>query len=222
MTHHLLSTQRRHSTATAAAGFSLVEMLVSTVLTVLICVLVAEMSTNMLGSVSSASGRLTAAQKLDQLRHILGDDLARLPRLEDGEKRLQTTSDDQKWTIEINLPARAEVLRREGRAWQQVIYHWDREKALISRVILDAEGELSQPEIILTGVISFTPEWLENSAVEEDGEKDWTRAALPAILRLNVRLTDVWEEGKAEEQTAQANRVRDFELLLPVGGGVSL
>lgn len=204
------------------SGFTLVELLVSVVLTVLVCVLVAEMSTKMLGSVSTASGRLTAAQKLDQLRHLVGDDLTRLPRLADAEKRLEARWDERKWTVNLTLPSRPEVLRREGRAWQRLIYHWDREKALLSRVWLDAEGEASQPEVILTGVISLHPQWLAGSAVDEDGEVDWTSASLPAVLRLNVRLTDVWEEGRAEELRAEANRSRDFELLLPVGGGSSL
>jgi len=200
------------------AAFTLPELLVSVTLTILVCVLVAEMSTSMLTSVSTASGRMTSTQKLDRIRHLLGDDLARLPRLDDGEKRLLAAGDEEGWRVTLHLPARGDALRREGRAWQVCRYHWIKSKALLMREWLE-DGEVSQSEAVLTGVIALHPEWLTQGPLQEQAEPAWDSTALPGLLRLRVTLTDVWEEGRAEDQTAQPHRAREFRMILPVAGG---
>jgi type II secretory pathway component PulJ len=208
------------STCRAAAGFTLVEMLVCAVITVLVCVLVAEMSTSMIGGISSASGRVTAVQKLELIRTTLENDLARIPRLADSVTRLTAIGDEARWELALTFPARSERLRTQGRAWEKVRYTWRKDQAILTRQYDLTDGRYSQPEVVATGVITLDPQWLILTAsTPVKGESNWSRTSLPAFLRLHPHLTEVWEEGPLATLNAEASHVRDFETLIPVAGG---
>lgn len=195
--------------------------MVCAVVTVVICLLVAEMSGSLVGGVSTASGRVNAVQKLELLRTTLGDDLARLPRLEDGTARLSAEGDEDRWQLTLLLPARPDLLRAEGRAWERVRYVWEKERAVLYRQRELAAGGLGEPEVVCPGVMDLKPEWLAGTAASTaGGASGWDKTRLPAFLRLHPHLTEVWEEGRLENLRAEARHVRDFEVLLPVSGDV--
>jgi hypothetical protein len=201
------------------AGFSLAESLICALITVVICLLVAEMSGNLVGGVSTASGRVNAIQKLELLRTTLGNDLARLPHLEDSVIRLSAEGDDDRWQLTLLLPARPDLLRAEGRPWERVRYTWEKQKAAFYRQRDLTDNRLSEPELICPGVLTLGPEWLSNTVADPaEGPRDWDRAQLPTFLRLRPHLTEVWEEGRLENLRPEASHGRDFEVLLPVSG----
>lgn len=192
------------------------------VITVTVCLLVAEMSTSLVGGVSTASGRVNAVQKLELLRTTLGNDLARLPRTGDGSTRLSAEGDEKNWKLTLVLPARPDLLRTDGRAWERVRYTWEKARAALFRERELADGRYSTPEVITGGVLELNPEWIEGNATDAPkGSPEWSRPGLPSFLRLSPHLTEVWEEGSLTDLRSEARQVRDFEALIAVTGGTA-
>lgn len=199
-------------------GFTLVEMMVSVVLTTLICVLVADIASRSVATVGTASGKMTATEKLARLHQLMAGDFASLPVLED-QVLLSATGTASGWKMTLRLPAK----RREAAApvtqsaWRVVSYEWDRGQAALSRQE-HLDGSTPAPAIpVVTGVVAWEPQFLQSSDVSLKGQPGWTTAALPVLLNLQVRLTGVWEEGNRDNVQAAHEQGRLYSLNLPVG-----
>lgn len=202
----------------AKLGFTLVEMMVSVVLTTIICVLVADIASRSVETVGTASGKMTATEKLARLHQLMAGDFAALPVLDDLAV-LSASSTANGWKMSLRLP----VKRREAgspvtqSAWRVVSYEWDRGQAVLSRQEY-LEGSTPIPGVpVVTGVMAWEPEFRASSDVSLKGQPGWTAVNLPTLLSLQARLTGVWEEGNRDEVQAAHEQGGLYSLNLPVG-----
>ena len=202
----------------ANQGFTLVEMMVSVVLTTLICVLVADIASRSVETVGTASGKMTATEKLARVHQLMSGDFAALPVLED-QALLSAAVTASGWKMTLRLP----VKRRDAAApvtqsaWRVVSYEWDRDQAALSRQEY-LDGTTPAPAVpVVTGVMAWEPQFLQSSDVSLKGQAGWTTSALPVLLGLQVRLTGVWEEGNRDNVQAAHEQGRLYSLNLPVG-----
>ena len=199
-------------------GFTLVEMLVSVVLTTLICLMVADIASRSVETVGTASGKMTATEKLARLHQLLANDFAALPLLEDRPS-LSARSDGAGWMLTLQLP----VKRRDAQApvgqsaWRRVVYRWDSaQNALTRQDYLEGTSPVD-PIPVITGVMTWEPEFLDASDFTRTGTAEWSAQSLPVLLRLQTRFSGVWEEGTREELHSATGQGRVYSLSLPVG-----
>lgn len=202
----------------ANRGFTLVEMMVSVVLTTIICVLVADIASRSVETVGTASGKMTATEKLARLQQLMAADFAALPVLDD-QAVLSASPTGTGWKMTLRLP----VKRREATApvtqsaWRLVSYEWDRVQAVLARQEY-LDGAAPAPAVpVVTGVMAWEPEFRDSGDISRQGQPGWTALTLPVLLSLQARLTGVWEEGNRDEVQAAHEQGRLYSLNLPVG-----
>lgn len=202
----------RRPSAPRRAGMTLLEILVSAVLTLTVCVLVAELSMGMLRGVKTASGRMVFTQKLERLRQGIEDDLSKLVLMDGAMQVLDSDLGDRLWTMNLTLP-----VSNTSNPWQTVRYRWEPGSGSLWR---EVDGVITNDPIpLLTGIVSWHAEWLRDLTTEATGSPSWhDSGSLPAALRIKARLTGVWEAGEVIDPTNK-HGTREFVLLLPVGGG---
>jgi type II secretory pathway component PulJ len=197
------------------AGFTLVETLVTTALTVLVCALVAQIATSSLNTVHIAGSRVTATEKLDQLRKRLDSDLQRVP-VASGLATLTASAASGAWTLTLRVP----LTTPAGQSpWQIISYRWSQDTASMTRSEQSGNTAAAPEEnIIGTGITEWEMKWLA-SAADDAGNAvaGWSSAtSTPAAAMIRASFTGAWEEGAPTN--AAGAKAREFLWSVEVGG----
>lgn len=214
----MMTAESRHPSPHTRRGFTILEVLIAVMVLLVLCTLATQMATGMMGTVSQASGRVTASQKLERLRRMLSEDLSRLPRLTEQTMLLKAAGDESMWRAEMTLPVRSNAQRLAVNPWEQITYRWDQKSASLWREVQDGVTAGQAAEPVLTGLVDLRAEWLAVSPVQAQGVRVWEGfGTMPLALRIRAKFTDMWEEGETAELDGRAGRLREFTLLVPVG-----
>jgi prepilin-type N-terminal cleavage/methylation domain-containing protein len=196
-------------------GFTLIEVLVASAVTLLIVTVVAQMASGSLRAVSVAGSRIAATEKLDAARRLLVADLSRTALVE-GVQTLTSKGDNDSWTLQLRTPAGG---ASSDTGWNIIEYQWNRPAATLRRrdnSITDKESP-----VVLTGVAEWEARWLESHGDDfSSGGKEWSETSqLPAALAVRARLTGVHEEGTRGKRFERGALEREFQWSMSVGGG---
>lgn len=199
-------------------GFTLVETLVATTLTVLVCALVAQIATNSLNAVHHAGSRVTATEKLDQLRKRLAADLELVP-VATGIATLTASADGGTWSLTLRLPMARPLAETP---WRTIRYQWSASTGEITRSE-QTEGAAEEREgnVIATGVSEWEVRWLAAASNEAaGGPLDWSSTtSIPAAAAVRARFSGAWEEGeRGQSSAAPEPKAREFRWSMGVGG----
>jgi hypothetical protein len=175
------------------AGFSLVQVLVSTAIGGLLVALIAQMAGSSARNVSESSGRMISAEQVHELRESLVRDLSRVPHPSlVGQASFQLSSGG---SLNLVLPAAQNTT--------PISYQWNAPTQTLERLTS------TQTEVIAVGVQELKWSALL-SAADRGGLAEWSSTTeLPAALLCQVRI------GASAESAAPG---RDYEFIVPVGG----
>lgn len=222
MSHTLKLKLRLTGNRRALPAFTLVEVLVATVVGAVLILLVAHMATSGLHSVGLAGGRMISASKMHDLRSQLAADLALVPDPALGilpdRPPLQLEAQAATWTLTLLQPDTTA-------SWKQITYRWLRSRQTLERSEQNLASPRSdshsqtKPQTLVTGLIDWQVECLPDPA-QSTGPRDWSDPSrLPAALLCRATLSSVREEGRPEDQQPAAEKGRDYEWRLSIAAG---